>query len=308
MNVSDPVPFKLGKAAPANTYLAIWMAEDAGFYGNQGLKLEIFPMVGGSKAGPTLVSGRIDLMHIGMSSVVRANATGDDLVVIGSLSNVIRGTLFAAPGVTNLKGGIIGVSSTGSESDATAVRAINRLGLTRDDITLKEIGVERLSALRDGTVSAAMLDEPRRSEALKSGLTAMVDLLSERIPWIYSGLVVTRSYLAGNQDSIAKFMRATIEGNYLAISDEPRGKAVLAREMDLSNSEDIDIAYNNFRSLSPLNAELDVEGAENVIATVAPVGETEDYLDNCVLDRLSAEGFFTAMEQKYGVGAGRPSQ
>src|SRR5258706_14172358 len=77
--------FKVGEAAPANTYLAIWMAQAAGLYQAQGLKLEIVPTVGGSQSGPDLSSGRIHLMDIGMSSVVRANAAGGRLKAIRPL-------------------------------------------------------------------------------------------------------------------------------------------------------------------------------------------------------------------------------
>jgi hypothetical protein len=53
-------------------------------------------------------------MHIGMSSVVRANASGrGDLRCIGSLANVIRSTIFTAPNVktaADLKGGMVGIS------------------------------------------------------------------------------------------------------------------------------------------------------------------------------------------------------
>ena len=59
-------------------------------------------------------------MHIGMSSVVRANLAGRQLRCIGSLSNIVRNTMFAAAQIkTNaeLKGATFGISSAGSESD-----------------------------------------------------------------------------------------------------------------------------------------------------------------------------------------------
>ena len=34
---ADLVPFRVGESSPANTFLAIWMAEDAGFYAANGL-------------------------------------------------------------------------------------------------------------------------------------------------------------------------------------------------------------------------------------------------------------------------------
>ena len=69
-----PIPFKVGMTSPANTFLAIWMAAAEGLYAAEGLDVEIVPMVGGSETGPALGGRRVQLMHIGLSSVVRANA------------------------------------------------------------------------------------------------------------------------------------------------------------------------------------------------------------------------------------------
>ena len=307
--MAEPTPFKAGKASPATTVLAIWMAEAAGFYAAQGLALEIVEMVGGSQCGPALTAGDIHLMHIGMSSVVRANAGGADLRTIGSLSNVIRSALFTAPGVnqaSDLKGAVVGISSIGSESDPTTTLALAKIGLARADVLVREIGVERLAALRDGTVAATMLGEPQRSAALALGLHAMVDLLADRIPWLYSGLVVDRAYLSGHGEVLARFMRATIEGNYLAVGDPARAKGVLARELDLTDAKIIDITFENFKAATPVNAEISLAGAENIIATVAAPGaghDAFDYIDLGVRDGLRAEGFFDAMEKKYGAPA-----
>ncbi|MDC0033621.1 ABC transporter substrate-binding protein, partial [Alphaproteobacteria bacterium] len=123
---SDLIPFKIGEASPANTFFAIYMANAAGLYTTNGLAAEIVKMVGGFDTGPALSEGRVQLMHIGMSSVVRANAAGFNAVTVGSLSNVIRSTLFTAAGVTSadqIKGGAVGISSTGSESELTSVVA-----------------------------------------------------------------------------------------------------------------------------------------------------------------------------------------
>ena len=87
--MTELTPFRVGEAAPVNTFFAIWMAKDAGLYEANGLDVEIVRVVGGKESGPDLGTGRIHLMHIGMSSVVRANAAGGNLVTIGSLSNVM---------------------------------------------------------------------------------------------------------------------------------------------------------------------------------------------------------------------------
>src|SRR5215471_5535646 len=113
-SASAQTPFKAGIADPVNTVLAWWMAQAAGFYKAQGLDLSIVNMNGGSRGAEELAAGRINVMHVGLSSVIRLNASGGDLRLVGSLSNVVRFMLFSAPGVgagSDLKGGVIAVST-----------------------------------------------------------------------------------------------------------------------------------------------------------------------------------------------------
>src|SRR5579863_2355196 len=113
---SAPLLIKAGISDPVNTVLAWYMARAAGLYAAQGLNVDIINMNGGSKGAEELQAGRIDVMHVGLSSVVRVNQSGGDLRTIASLSNVIRFTFFSAPGVksaADLKGGVVGVSTFG---------------------------------------------------------------------------------------------------------------------------------------------------------------------------------------------------
>tara|TARA_A100001037_G_C15049027_1_gene589196 strand:- start:31 stop:939 length:909 start_codon:yes stop_codon:yes gene_type:complete len=297
--------FKVGEASPANTFFAIWMAEAAGLYEQNGLDFEIIKMVGGSETGPALSSGEIQLMHIGMSSVVRANSAGFNVTTIGSLSNVIRSTLFAAPGIIGaeeIKGNKVGISSTGSESELSTVIALEKLGLSRNDIEFHEIGVERLSHLKNGTVRATMLGEPLRSIALADGLKPICDLLVDRVPWLYSGLVVDKTYLKENRDTVLSFMRATIEGNYLAVKEHEWAKDIMAKALNITNAKNLDITYNNFKTYTPLNAEPTIEGGKNIIATVEARNKSkniDDYIDQTIQTELRQEGFFEAMKKKY---------
>ena len=109
------VPFRVGITDAVNTVLPVWMAQDGGFYAANGLKVEIINMGGGTRGAKELQAGNIDLMRVGMSSVVQANTSGGDLRLIGSMSNVIRFVIATAPGVktaADLKGGVIGVGAS----------------------------------------------------------------------------------------------------------------------------------------------------------------------------------------------------
>ena len=302
---ADLVPFRVGESSPANTFLAIWMAEDAGFYAANGLKLDIVPMAGGRDMADAFAAGRIDAMHIGLSSVVRANAAGADIRAFGSLSNVIRFALFAKPGVktaAELKGGTIGISSAGSESDATITIALGQLGLTRSDVTIKELGTRRVEPLQAGAVTATALNEPDRSRAYAAGLTALVDLAPQQIPWLFSGLVAKRAYIQSNPDKLKSFLKATIKGNRLAMEDEARAKAVLKKDMKIDDAGIIDIVYADFKAQTPVNAEVSVAGARAIIDQIAPAGASKalgDYIDESLAGALKAEGFYGAMDRAY---------
>jgi NitT/TauT family transport system substrate-binding protein len=305
---AEPTPLKLGISEPVNTVLAMWMADAAGFYGAQGLKVEIINMNGGSRGAKELAAGRIDVMHVGLSSVVRLNQTGAELRVIASVSNIIRFTFFSAPTVrtaAELKGGVVGVSAFGSESDATVTLALKRLSLSRDDVILKEYGggTRRIAALKSGEIKATAVNEPVSSMAREQGLYPLVDLVPEQIPWLFSGLVVRRGSIEAERDALMRFLKATIEGNYLALTDAKRAKEVLARETKISDPKVIDIGYEDFRQQSPLDTEPSSAGAENILAQFpASVSRNlDDYLDTSLLEALRQGGFFTTLKQKYGM-------
>jgi NitT/TauT family transport system substrate-binding protein len=302
---AEPIVLKVGISEPVNTVLAIWMADAAGFYEANGIKVEIINMNGGSRGAAELAAGRIDAMHVGLSSVVRLNRTGGDLRIIASLANVIRFTFFSGPGVktaADLRGGVVGVSSFGSESDSTVTLALKRLGLTRDDVTLKEYGAgtKRLAAVKSGEIKATAVNEPFSSMAREQGFNVLFDLVPEQIPWLFTAIVVRRGAISERRDVLTRFIRATAEGNYLALSDEKMAKAVLARQAGIADPRILDISYNDFELLSPPNIEPSGAAAKNILAQFPDASQkSEDYVDTGILDALRKDGVFTELAQKY---------
>lgn len=301
------VQIKAGISDPVNTVLAWYMARAAGLYGTEGLNVEILNMSGGSRGAEELQAARIDIMHVGLSSVVKVNQAGGNLRVIGSLSNVIRFTFFSAPGVktaADLKGGVVGVSTFGSESDSTVTLALQKLGLTRADVTVKEYGgsVKRLEAVKLGEIKATAINEPIASLAREQGVNVLVDLVPDQIPWLFSGVVVRKDDIAARRDLLTRFLKASIEGNYIALTNAKRAKEVLAKELKISSAKILDVTYNDFKQQSPQNLDPSVEGARNILKLFPSASQkVGDYVDLSLLDALKNDGFFAAMEKKYGL-------
>lgn len=305
VSAAEPMPFKVGVSEAVNTVLAIWMAEEAGFYAAAGLKPEIINMSGGSRGAAALAAGQVDAMHVGLSSVVRMNRTGGDLRIVASLANVIRFTFFSGAGVrtaADLKGGVVGISAFGSETDSTVTLALQRLGLTRNDVTLKEFGggSRRIAALKASEIKATPVNEPVASLAREQGFHVLFDLVPERIPWLFTAIVVRQGDIVARRDVLTRFIEATVEGNLLALSDSRRAKAVLAKRANIADPKILDISYEDFRALSPPLIEPTDDAAKTILAQFPDVSQAPaDYLDRSILDDLKRSGALAALQHKY---------
>ena len=302
--------FNVGLSAQVITVFPVWMAEAGGFYEKQGLKVDIISMEGGSRGIQVLLSGDIQVMHVGLAPVIPANRHGADLRIIASSTNTIPFTIFSPPNVktgADLKGGMVGVSTFASESDVAVTLALKQLGLTRDDVTIIKLGgtSQRFAALLSGQVKAVPLIEPTITTAREQGFNPLVDLAAAKVPWIFDAIVVTRSYLNQNRDVLARFLKAYIEGAYLALADEKRGKDEIAKWFKTGDQKVIEATYKDFKRLMPLDAEPSRAGAENVIQQLKAVGteiastNPDDYLDIGIIEGLKKSGFFDEMKQKY---------
>lgn len=310
LRAADAAPFKVGISTVVDTIAPLFVAESEGFFKKNGLDVELLNMNGGSRGVQVLISGDIQAMHVGLSPVLLANKQGADLKLILSSTNTIPFTIFSPKSITTgaqLKGGKVGISSFGSESDIAVTIALKKLGLTRKDVTVLQLGgsSQRLAALTSGQVQAVPLPEPVATKAREQGLNPLVDLAAAHVPWVFDAVVMKESYLKAHRDAAVRFAKAYVEGAYFALSNEKRTKEILAKAFKTDNKQVLDASYRDFKSLMPLDAEPSRDGAKNVIeemeAAGKPVGSknVSDYIDDSVIAQLKKEGFFTEMKKKY---------
>lgn len=302
-------PFRVGIAAQTVNMLPMWMAQSAGLFRARGLNVEIVNTDGGSRGLAAVSAGQLQAMNVGLSAVIDANKKGGDLRLVASSANTFSFGFFGAADVkaaADLKGQKVGVSSLGSESDTAVSLALKQLGLSRQDVTVVEAGgtLKRLDALRSGQIKATALNEPANILAQQQGLPKLVDL-AEDVPWIFNGVVVSRSYLAAHRDTVMKFLEAYIEGIHVALSDEERTKRVLTAEFKTLDSAVIKATYDDFKRRIPRDAEPSQKGAENMLVqlpalgTEVPSRNVSDYVDGSLIAELKGKGFFAAIRQKY---------
>jgi ABC-type nitrate/sulfonate/bicarbonate transport system substrate-binding protein len=154
--------------------------------------------------------------------------------------------------------------------------------------------------VKSGEIKATAINEPISSIAREQGVNVLVDLVPDQIPWLFSEIVVRRDDISARHDLLTRFLKASIEGNYIALTDEKRAKEVLAKELNITNPKILDVTYNDFKQQSPQNLEPSLPGAANILKQFPDVSQkVGDYMDTSLLEALKTAGFFTAMEQKY---------
>ena len=295
---ADADVFRVGIAAPTVNMLPLWMAQRSGLFNAHGLNVAIVNTEGGSRGLAQVGAGTLQAMVVGLSAVIDANGKGGNYRLIASGANTMSFRFFGAKGIDAseaLKGRKVGVSTFGSESDSAATMALNRLGLTRNDVEMVEAGdtPTRLAALRTGQIAATALNEPADTEARDSGFPLLVDLKAD-LPWIFTAIAVDRDYMAAHRNKLRAFLEAYLEGVHLALSDSPRAKAVLAAEFSSFSAEALDSAYVDFRSRVPRDAEPSKEGIELMLRELTSGGRPTritDFVDTSVLEELRARGF-----------------
>jgi NitT/TauT family transport system substrate-binding protein len=306
---ADPVPFKIGISAPVVTIFPVWMAEAGGFYAKEGLKVEVINMEGGTRGLQVLLSGEIQAMHVGLAPAVLANKQGADLRLVTSTCNTIPITMFTKSGVgmADLKGKTFGISTFGSETDIAIGILLKQQGLTRQDVTVSQIGgsSQRFGALVAGRIDVAPLIEPAITLARERGFNPIIDLAAAGTPWIFDSVVVTSGYLKQNRDTLTRFVKAYIAGAYLALADETKAKEVIAQKFKTSDPKVIAATYADFKRLMPLDAAPTVDGAKNVLDQLVAIGsdigsrDVNDYLDLGIIAQLKQEGYFAQMAKAY---------
>ncbi|MGA7485656.1 MAG: ABC transporter substrate-binding protein [Xanthobacteraceae bacterium] len=240
-----------------------------------------------------------------------ANKQGADLKLVTSTCNTIPITMFTKAGVgpQDLKGKTFGISTFGSETDIAISILLKNLGLTRQDVTVSQIGgsSQRFAALVAGRIDVAPLIEPAITRAKERGFSPLVDLAAANTPWIFDSVVVTSGYLRQNRGTLMRFVKAYIAGAYLALSDQKKAEEVIAQKFKTNDPKVIAATYADFKRLMPRDAAPSLEGAKNVLSQLEAIGtdigsrNVNDYLDLGIIEQLKREGYFAQLEKAYPV-------
>lgn len=144
-------------------YLPLTIAEQLGYFKDEGLQVEISDFAGGAKALQALVGGSADVVSGAFEHTINMQAKNQVItafVLQGRAPQIVFGvsnkTMPNYQSIADLKGKKIGVTAPGSSTNIMANFVLAKGGLKPSDVSFIGVGTSAgaLSALRSGQIDA----------------------------------------------------------------------------------------------------------------------------------------------------------
>jgi ABC-type nitrate/sulfonate/bicarbonate transport system substrate-binding protein len=254
-----------------------------------------------------LAAGEIQIAANAPAALLGLVAGGEKIAAFIGISNTSPFTLVSQPSIraaADLKGKRLGTARFGGSSHVSALIALDHLKLDakRDGIVLLQTGLdpERMAALEQKGLDAAMLQRLATKTMLAKGYTQLLNLNQAKIPYQNTVLASRRDYMASHPKAFESFSRAVVEGYGYVFNKENKQavKEVIAKNLRLPNPDAAEDFY--LEALEELDRKPypTVEGTRTVIKFVAEQNpkvasiKAEDIIDLSLLKKLDDEGFF----------------
>jgi NitT/TauT family transport system substrate-binding protein len=205
--------------------LPIVMANALGFFKDEGLDMELIDFNTGAKGAQALIAGNTDFVAGAYEHTIDLQAKGFNMVdVIGTnrypgyVLGVVKSKGAGIKSVKDLKGKSIGISGPGSATQIFAVRALQRVGLTKDDASYVGVGLgpTAVAAVRAGQIDAIVTQDPATTE-MWNDITPLIDSRdAEGTKYAYGGdymldsLYTTADFIAKNPQTTQAVVNAMV--------------------------------------------------------------------------------------------------
>jgi NitT/TauT family transport system substrate-binding protein len=282
-----------GSAAPSAAEWPFYVANDMGFFRQEGLHPSI--IVTGSTVSTInqIATGEVNFATAGTDSVVNAVARHLAIKLIAPSMVTPPYSLMVLPSITSwqqLKGKTISLA-TKQEITAIAFRMMakaHHLDWNNDfSITLAGSTPARYAALQSGNVQGAMLGQPFNFTAEAQGMRTLDEAYNYMKVWMFDGIVVNPTWAAAHRQTVVKFIRALRKGTEYAYTHRDDAIRILANETHsdraiVEKAYDLDFgkwhAYARDAQLDPKKVQGVIDGvvAQGVLPAPIPLSDLID--------------------------------
>jgi NitT/TauT family transport system substrate-binding protein len=207
-------------------YLPTTLAQQLGFYREEGIDAELQDFAGGAKALQAMVGGSADVVSGFYDHTIQMAAEGRELVAFVAMLRFPGMILVTSPQrpeittIEDLKGRIAGVTTAGSSSQMMLTSMLTRHGVPADSVSITAVGsaATAVAAMEHGKVDAAMMADPAFTLVVRRNPAARVLADLRTAPGVheafgtssYPGAVLYSSgeWIRANRDTTTRLARA----------------------------------------------------------------------------------------------------
>lgn len=291
---------RIGYSSIASTRIALWVANDMGFFKRNGLAGEVIvtPGVQGTQA---LIAGELQFYLGGIDSAALAASRGSDLVALAT-AEPIEYKLVTLPNIKTAKdllGKKIVVDRIGGTSYYISLQILEKVGLKTGDVELVQVGgggSQRVAAFISGLVSG-VVTSTERFEQLKIPYHALADAMELGIKAMGNSYLSTRSFRDQNKDIVLRTMKALVQGRRWAKDPKNRQEVlrVYNRYLPSTDTSFVDRLYRQNVEPIPVYPYTNVEDLRVFLSYLSEANPTlrnlklTEFVDNSYLKRVEQE-------------------
>ncbi|PUB26962.1 ABC-type nitrate/sulfonate/bicarbonate transport system substrate-binding protein [Promicromonospora sp. AC04] len=259
---ADAMTLDVGQISDSVAFFPIFVAEDQGFFEDEGLTLAERPRLGtGAKLAAALESDSIDIAGGVMTDAYNLYQINDGARVIGSLVNEYYVDIIAGEGIPEslddapldekvgaLEGKAIGITGPGSGTEALVSYLLAQQDLdTATDVTLVNLGADpsaAVGALKAGRVDALSFFQPVGEQAEATGVgrifisPARGDV-PELADAVHGALFTTQEVMDHKPDATAAFVRGIARAEELISTDDAAAAELLQKYQSTMNPDTV---------------------------------------------------------------------
>ncbi len=226
---------KMGIGVPSIGRFPPYLAQAAGLFEREGLKVEIINQKDEEKAVPDIVAGHTPIGTPNAPSLIFSVLDGSDIVIVGGLLN--RPAFYLAvdptiPTIAELRGKRVGINQPRRMAGMTMLALLRKWGFSAEtDLKLIDLGINdrSLEALIENQIDAALLPPEKAFLAETKGFRVLADSLTLGCHWV--PLATTRSFLRDNRELVKKICAIYRESIQLFKSQPKETIAEITRQL-----------------------------------------------------------------------------
>ena len=241
----------IGLPVTTSTFLPLYMADEEGYFEEEGVNVEIVAFRGGTDLVRGMVAGAVDVGVTSLAGVNVGIAAEQPIKAFYGGFNMAIFDWYAVEGIGSLEeaeGKRFGVTRIGSSTDFLTRYALEQAGMNPEtDVQIIQGGgsPERLAAMEAGQLDVNIFATPENFMAADAGFQLILRQRDIAPDYPFHVFFATEDFLADNPETVKAVLRGFVRGVRAAKADKERAVEVLVERVGM-DAEYSARAYDDF--------------------------------------------------------------